>query len=831
VPVGAKFFDTWRGTGDAARCPASSLGTDTELMTPLRYALRSLRRSPIFTVVAVLSLGLALAVNTTMFALVDSVTHPYIPYDARPVYRVSFVGGGRPWPTAIDRLAALRNGLHSADSILSYKLAPRLVQAGTNYEDQYVAAVPPQLFDMVGVRPMYGRTLNAADERRDAAPAAVISYTLWSRFFPGRRPGEPVSLIVGATNYQVVGVMPRGMHFPWDTDVWIPIAMLPGDSTVRAIGPMPLVRLRPGVTRQAAETELSVIAAQLSTTFARGKPIGGRLTALREVDRRRGFDGFSKYMLLVVGAVLLIACGNLGTMLLARGIARRREIAIRVALGASRRVIIGQVLTECGLVIGGGIVVGLLLTLWATYILPHYATPYLPGIGDLQPVPSWRVFSFAVAAALITLVLAGALPAKRAAATDPAEPMKEGAGVSTGRNRDRYNPLIIVEVALSTALLLNAGLFIILVTRLARFDFTYAAKNLQTVAVDVGGKAIAADSAVGRFFDDLEVRAAHLPGARAATSSSSHLPDGRIIYGEGGAGGLRWLNAKQYTVVSPTYFPTLGIPIVDGRGFQPGDRGIETAVVVVDELAARELWPGIASPVGRMIKLGDIKSKQPWVRVIGVAKATDFLPRKDGDLPPEPRIYALMGHDVSRTRTLIVLGDGVGGTTGQAALSLTIRRELESSAPWLRSPYVHRWLEGYESSRSTTAFIASLFTAFGLFGLALCAVGLYGVLAYVVSRRLRELAMRVALGAQPRDLVRVVVHDATVTVLAGIGIGAFLALGVTENLAEGLFTLRYELAIALVGAEAALLVTAVVACLGPLRRAVRADPAEVLRAS
>jgi len=232
-----------------------------------------------------------------------------------------------------------------------------------------------------------------------------------------------------------------------------------------------------------------------------------------------------------------------------------------------------------------------------------------------------------------------------------------------------------------------------------------------------------------------------------------------------------------------------------------------------------------------MIKLGDIKSKQPWVRVVGVARAPDLLPRKDRDLPSEPQLYALFGHDMHRTRNLIVLGDGKGGQPGQAALSLAIRREIESSAPWVRAPQVRRWLEGYESSRSTTAFIASLFTAFGAFGLALCAVGFYGVLAYVVSRRLRELAMRVALGARRRDLVRVVIRDATVTVLAGIGIGAFLALFATFRLAQGMFTLRYELVIALVGAEAALFVTAVLACFGPLRQAVRADPATILRAS
>jgi predicted permease len=807
------------------------LETDTELMTTLRYALRSLGRSPIFTVVAVLSLGLALAVNTTMFALVDAVRHPYIPYDDRPVFRASFLGGGPKGPTAVDRFEAVRAGLHSAESVVGFKLASELIQSGSNYEDQLIAAVPPELFPLVGVRPMYGRVLNAADERRDAPPSAVISFTLWNRFFHDRRPGDPVSIEVGKTKYQIVGVMPRGMHFPQWTDVWIPLATLPSDSSVRAFGPFPVVRLKPGVTREAAEAELSMVATQLGASYTRGRTMGGRLSSLRENRGERGIDGFSGYMLGVVMAVLLIACGNLGTMMLARGIARRREIAIRIALGASRRVIVTQVLVECGLVIGGGVVVGLILTLWATYILPHYLTPFVPGIGDLQPTPSWRVFAFAIGAALVTLLLAGAWPARRAASTDPSEPMKEGAAATTGRIRDRYNPLIVVEVALSTALLMNAGLFIILVARYTRFDFSYAARNLQTVTIDVGGKVIAADSAVGTFFDDLAARAARLPGARAATTSDAKAPDGRIVYGEGGAGGLRWLNVNTYTVVSPTYFPTMGIPIVDGRGFELGDRGIETAVVVVDEVAARELWPGIASPVGRMIKLGDIKSKQPWVRVIGVARATDLLPRKDKDLPSDPQIYAVYGHDQSRSRALIVRGDGVGGLPGQAAFSLTIRRYVESSAPWVRRPQVRRWLEGFESSRSWSAFLASLFTAFGAFGLGLCAVGLYGVLAYVVSRRLRELAMRVALGAQPRDLVRVVVHDAAVTVFAGIGIGAFIALFFTFGLAQGLFTLRYELVVALAGAEVVLLGTAVIACLGPVRQAVRANPVDVLRAS
>jgi hypothetical protein len=377
---------------------------------------------------------------------------------------------------------------------------------------------------------------------------------------------------------------------------------------------------------------------------------------------------------------------------------------------------------------------------------------------------------------------------------------------------------------------MTAALFIIFVSRLAGFDFSYAAKQLQIARLDLTTHDVASDTAVERFYDDLTARMRALPGVRAASTARWEKPDGGIVFAEEGKSGDHWINDSASRVVSPSYLSTLGIPIVDGRDFQPGDRGTETGVVIVDDSAARRLWPDLPSPVGQMIKLGLRESKRPWLRVVGVARSVELLPRTDLDLPPEPQIYVVYGHDRARTRDLVIRGDGVGGAQGQATLGVRIRHEIESAAPLIRTRRVSRWLEGYENRREYGGFLASVFTAFGAFGLLLCAVGLYGTLAYTVSRRLRELSTRIALGAQSRDVVRVVLHDAAVTVLAGTGIGAFIALAVTRRFADGMFNVRYELALALVGAESILLVVAVLACLGPIRQALRANPVDILRA-
>jgi predicted permease len=804
----------------------------------IRYGVRSLAKSPVFTAVAIVSLALALAVNTTMFALLDAVLNPPNPYhEAERAYSVGYMAGGRNPSTLQERFDALRHGLRSVDAIVPYYTTPASIEHENAIEDDLVANTPPELFDILGVRPEAGRAFNASDTTRGALPVVMISHTMWVRLFHEQPLEKRLMLRVGRGNYEVVGVMPRGMHFPV-SDVWLPLGKLVGDSLVKPFGPRPLVRTRPGVSNDVLQRDIDVVIAGLNAAVAPRSPVAVRL--LWFGDGRGGKCGLvvigscSRFttganpLFAVLATVLLIACANLGTMLLARGMARRREIAIRMALGATKRAIATQVLTECGIIVAAGVALGALLTSWAVYLVPHYATPYAPKIGDMAPTPSWRVFAFVLVIAGVTLALATALPAWRAARVDPAEPIKEGAG-STGRIRDRYNPLIIVEVSLSTALLMTAALFVIMVIRLSGFEFSYAAKQLQTANLSIRSRDMPGDSAIERFYDDLEGRMKTVPGVRDAATSREEKPDGGIVFAEEDKSGDHWMNVNRYRAVSPSYLATLGLPIVDGRDFQPGDRGTATGVVIVDDSAARRLWPGLASPVGRMIKLGYRESKRPWLRVVGVARSVELRPRSGYDLPPEPSLYVVYGHDRDRDRQLVVRGDGVGGAEGQARLGVAIRHELESVAPWLRFP-VRRWLEGYDGQRQGSAFFAAMFAAFGLFGLTLCAVGLYGVVAYTVNRRLRELATRIALGAQSRDVARAVVHDCAVTVLAGIGIGAFLALYATLPFADSVSQVRHEQAFALVAAEALLFLSAMLACFGPIRQAVRANPVDILRA-
>src|SRR3954462_482582 len=802
------------------------------LVPALRYAARSLARAPLFTAVAIVSLGLALALNTSVFALADAVVHPYVPYpEAERVIRPGFRGGDPRKPlTSDERYRVIRDEMHSYEGIASFTDLKATMEAGKVVEDHLAVAASANLFDVLGVKPMLGRAFDTNASGGDLQ-AAVISFTLWNRVFRGAPLSSGLRFDLGHATYTVVGVMPRGVHYPGNTDIWIPETAVSRNSDIRLWGPVPVLRLRRGVTIQAARGELAGIAARLTATYSPKRPLGEYVIPLW-TSYYQPPSIFSSFLGWTVTMVLIIACANLATMMLARGMARRRETAIRIALGASRQVVVRHVLAECTIIVAAGLAVGGLLTLWALHAIPHFATPSVPSVGDLNPGPSWRVFGFALGATIATMIIAGALPAIHAAATDPAEPMKESAGTTTGRLRDRYNPLIVVEVALSTALLMCSALFVIHAVRLAAFEFRYAAKRLVVAPLFVAPKLRPDRTSVETFYDELVLRAARVPSAVVAATMHMQLPDGGRSDAEDGKCGNHWINSQCYVLVSPEYLRTFRIPMVAGRDFEAGDRsGPPHGVVIVDERAAGRLWPDLQNPVGRMVKLGAKQSRSPWLRVVGVVRDVENGPRIDQDLPPEPRVYVLLAHDRTRARDLIVQGDGIDGDRGRAALALSVRHELESFAPGMTLPDVKPWLAGFEGALTMVGFMASLFGAFGLFGLGLCAVGLYGVLVYTVSRRLREFAVRVALGARRRDVVRIVVHDAAVTALAGVGIGAFIALSVTRAIAAAMSGLPYATVIALVLAEAVLFAAATLAALGPVRQAASADPVEILRAS
>ena len=795
----------------------------------LRYAARSLSKSPLFATIAVLSLGLALAVNTTIFALADGVMHPYVVYShPERIIVPTFMGGDPRHALSFDiRYRAIRDGLHAYDKIAAYTVLQAAVQTGTGGRDWAPVGVSARFFDVLGVRPSLGRAIDTSDVGTGATQGAVISYRLWSGEFDRRPLGDSLTLEIDRTRYTVVGVMPRGVHFPSGfTDVWIPMDALPGAS--RHFGPFAVVHLRKGASRETLWSELAIVSKRLTAEYTPKRPLSPRLFPLEVYGRATPFPPlFSRSVLIV----LVIACANLATMLIARGLARRRETAIRMALGASRAAIVRGVLAECGLIVAGSVAVGALLTAWALYVVPHFTTPFVPQLGDIDPTPRWRVFVYALEVAIATVLVAAVVPAIRAASIDPSEPMKDGAGTTTGRQRHRYNPLIMVEVALSTTLLMCSALFTIVVVRLTAFDFQYAAKQLVVAdALDVTSARLRGGS-VSEYYAGLLDRMQRLTGVREAATQRSGIPIGKMVYAEEGKAGDRWINLEDYSVVTPDYLRTMGIPVLRGRDFAPGDGTGDRPVVIVDAAAAARLWPDVREPVGRMIKLGVQRSDAPWLRVIGVAQSVEYGPRNDPDLPPDPRIYVVVPNDSVGTRQLVVRGTG-SSDSARAALALDVRRALQSAMPWGASVDVHSWLDSLERIRAAESFLASLFASFAGFGLLLCAVGLYGVLAYTVSRRLREFAVRVALGARATDVAKLVVHDAAVTALAGVGVGAFVALYVTRSISDyAAYLPSYAHVVALVSAEAVLFLVAATASFAPVRRAAKADPVEVLRAT
>jgi predicted permease len=793
----------------------------------LKAALRSLAKSPVFTTVTILSLALALALNTTLFSVVDAVLHPVNPYsNPTPVASVMIVGGDKRHVVPRRQLAvAIRGGLGSAKRFTEWTSGLTLIDGGTSSVDARAAAVPADFFDVVGVKPEVGRTFSTGDPSR-RMHEAVISYGTWNRLFAAKPLGDLRITVAGVT-YSVVGVLPPAAQFPWNSEAWVPAEAALADSMTWRFGPFVTFEMKPGVTQAQVERELDAVAQSVAAAYGQNIPYVLKLSTLGAMSARISGYGF---MLQIVALVLIIACANLGTMMLARGMARRRELALRMALGASRRHIIALVMTECGVLVAAGVAASLVLLLWALHILPHLLIPHVPMLGDLRPTLSWRVFAFAVIAATATTLLAGVLPALRAAGTDPAEPLKEG-GSTSERIRDRYNPLIVTEVALSTALLMSSGLFVIMSIQHAGFRFNYDASRLITADIGVPPLVTKQGATPDRFFSELLSRLPGMPHVASAATSYATGPDHGLVTAEEGRSGNHWINLKEYEVVSPGYLRTLGIPIVQGRDFAPGDAAGDQDVAIVDEDGARRLWPGLSNPVGHMLKLGALDAPGPWVRVVGVSRITEFGPRRSIDLPPEPKIYIVRPHDTARARRIVVLGDGAGGYAGRAALILALRRELQAAAPWDGYPRVQAWLQQYEDVRAMSRFLSATLAAFGVFGLVLCAVGLYGVLAYTVARRLREFAIRIALGAPSRNVARIVLHDTAVTVLAGVGVGAFFGIAATRGMIDAFFSAKYEFAIALLGAESLLFATALVACAGPVQRAVTADPVAILRAT
>lgn len=784
-----------------------------------RYVFRVLRRSPAFASISVLSLGVALGLVSTTFAILDAVAHPYVPYrDPDHLYRVSMLGDGASGAvTWYDKYLELRDrtAVHDEMALISFRYFGPLT--GPNaIVNTMVTQVTEDFFDVLGVSPVMGRLFQAGVNDATEQRAVVLTEELWRRLF-GESTLDGAVVTFGENTYEVIGVAPAGMVSWWHAYTLMPPGVKESGTNSGVRQAWPVMRLDPELGREQVEVALGRAAARLRDRFGTGKGDFKYMLHPLVPDPLK-FKRFHVAMAGAAIAVLLIACGNLVNLMLARGITRRRDMALQLAIGASRAAVIRQVLLEVALIGSVGGALGALLSVWGVEALIAHLPPDVAYLGTFAPHLSWRVFAFCLLATVVAMGLSALTPAIAVARVDVAEPLQDNAGTTTGRTRRTHNPLVVAAVAGAVVLLMGAGLLLKAAGRVSGYDFGFDPRGLLSASLWIPESLRGSDSTDAAVRHLLQ-RLATIDDVKSVAWTSSVIPEGAGVTSDYGA---RLLNLHFYRTVSPGFLRTFGVPVLSGRDFV--DTDAQGGAAIVGEDAATELWPDV-DPVGRMIKLAGVETPGEWVPVVGVARAAALYFESDPDLPVEPNVFVMPKNYASRYTSFVVRT-----AASEPQVTLEVRRVLQGTIPGAGTPLIDPWLRGFEEMVAAREFMASLFALFGGLALALSSVGLYGILSYAVNRRMREFGVRVALGARQSDVLRLVLREGSVMILAGIAIGAVFAMWSAKLLAHWLYNVNPTDAASLVTAELVLVVVSLAACAIPGLRASRSDPVEVLRA-
>jgi putative ABC transport system permease protein len=762
--------------------------------------------------IAVLALGLGLALSTTMFAVLDAVVNPPQPYaNADRLFELHIWAGPREKLTAHDVYRAVVGQSHSFDAIVPSRDATVPIEMGSTVGDLLVRYVPPRWFGVVGLPPALGRPFTAAD----GDGVVVLSHWLWKRLHGWRRSVVGARVMIGDRSYAVVGVMSRRASPTTGPAAWLPLE--PAEEE-RATG-RPQVRLRPGVTVEQARAELQALGNSLTARFGTHRYAYG-IGMGSVVQERDEVRDIHRAMVGAALAVLLIACVNLAQLMLARAMAKRRELALRMALGARRPAAVRVMLAEAAVIVVAGVVLGAVLTVWGADLLESHMPTEVSWVGILQPQLNWRVFALAALAVTVAGALFGLAPAAQVVSkVSLNEPLKDAAGTTTGRNHARYNPLVMVEVGLALVLLMGGALLLRTVHQLKAQTYNFDTTTLLTARVTMPSRL--RDSTPPPDPRQILSAVMAVRGVRDAALQGAREAPGHAVTAELSEDSTRLVVAAGYPVVSPSFLRVQGLPVLKGRDFDPGDAA-GYGVAVLSAVAAARLYPR-SDPVGRMLKLGGPASRAPWVRIVGVAR-TPMLAKASDEIA-EPVFWITQPITPARVTTLLVRA-----ATPDPRVAWHVQRALQVLAP-RSSVLVAGFTEARDRDIVSRKFLAEVFVGMGVVGLALAALGLYGVLTYAVTRRMREFAVRIALGAEERAMRQMVLHDGFVMLLAGIGVGAFGALGAAFLLQAVLVEVYPVDAISLVAAEALLIGVGLAAALAPAHRAMRADPVEILRAT
>jgi predicted permease len=814
------------------------------LLQDLRYGARVLAKSPGFTAVAVVTLALGIGANTAIFSVVNAVLLRPLAY-REPERIVTVLHEGQ-HPVSPANFLDFRASSRSFDGAAAAEAWGGALDGGGSPEMVSGLRMGEGLFGLLGVPPLVGRTLQPDDYTAGRDRVLVLSHKLWQRMFGGDPAVVGRQLSLSGESYTVVGVMPPEFQFPpfWSTraEMWTPLDLSSRAANRGANSLRVFARLKPGVAMEQARAEAETISRQLAAAYPETN--AGR--SLRVDPLNEKVVGNIRPALLVLAAavafVLLIACANVACLLLVRTAARQRETAVRVALGATRGRILRQLLAESLLLSLGGALVGVLLAVWGvdwlTSLLAGNSTSFsirLPRAGEIKVDGAALAFTFAVS--VVTGVLFGLAPALAASKPDLTHALKEGGRGAAGGRRRLRESLVVAELALALVLLVGAGLLISSFVKLQQVDPGFDPKNVLSLTVSLVGAPQYVGPSREAYYRQLTGRLEAVPGVEAV-GAINHLPLagdlwGRSIVIEGRPlppPGQR--EGAAFRVTRPGYFRAMGIALRAGRDFTERDAPDAPGVVIVNETLARLQWPG-EDPLGKRLTLDDPRdtSRAPqWLTVVGVAKAvkqaswTD-APSNEIYLPFQQSGSFYAGRGGPFTSMTLVVRTAVEAQS----LAATVQEAVRSLDRTLPVSNVVSLEQVVRDTLWQPRFSLQLIGLLAGVALLLAAVGLYGVMAYTVAERTREVGIRLALGAQRGDVLRLVVGQGMKLALAGVGIGLLAALALTRLMTRLLFEVSATDPRTFAAISALLAAVALAACWIPARRAAKTDPMVALR--
>lgn len=803
------------------------------LWQDLRFNLRLLLKRPAFTFIVTLALALGIGANTAIFSVMNAVLLNQLPY--KDAEQLVWLSENSPPNDVKDEPLSLPNYIDWRDQNSSFQGVGAmartifvLTEAGEP-ERLHGAIVTANLFPVLGVEPALGRNFTDEENSEGKNRVVIMSHNLWQRRFGARADIVGQQLMLNGFPYTVVGVMPKGFKNANARDskqpeLWSPLVMKLDPNVRRADFLSVVARLKPGVTIEQARAEMTAITARLAQQYPATNE--GWTAAVTSLHERIIGDVRPAILLLmgIVGFLLLIACANVANLMLARAASRHQEIAIRAAMGAGRARLVRQFLVESVLLAIPGGALGLLMAYWGIDLLVALSPGNIPRIDEIGL--NGTVLLFTVAISLLTGIIFGLIPALQASSPNLVDALKESSrsateGVRSGRVR---NALVIAEVALSLVMLIGAGLMIKSFMRLQNVDPGFKAQQLLVMDTLLPRAKYKEGPQVSAFYEQFLEKAAALPGVESVAAINS-LPlsgGGAIlafqIEGRPPRAADNIDDAEHYVVTS-AYFKTMGIPLIAGNLFTARDNKDMPLVTVINQSMARKYWPN-QDPIGKRINLGDPKT-DPWITVVGIVGDIKHKGLSEANYP---QMYVPHAQNQSRVMTLVA-------RTSSDPLDMVtpIKNALLSMDKDQAPANIRTMAEVVSASIARPRFNMLLITAFAFIGMVLAIVGIYGVISYSVTQRTHEIGIRMALGARPYDIMRLILKQGLRLSGVGVGLGLAAALALTRLMSSLLYSVSAIDPVTFLLLSAVLISIALIACYIPARRAMRVDPMHALR--